>query len=113
MVRAPAAQISIKGRTGLARRDYDQEMEVVPKVGGVLPVVGALAAGPAGAAAGALFQSVLSKPLKSAASARYRVTGSWDKPEITLIERNEARAEVPLGERERAQPDKTVRRKAT
>jgi len=86
-LRAPAAVVKIRGRTGLAARDYDQEMDVQPKVGGVLTVVGALAAGPAGAAAGALVQNILSRPIRDASSARYKVTGSWDKPEVTLIER--------------------------
>jgi len=113
VVRAPAAQINIKGRTGLAKRDYDQEMEVLPKVGGVLPVVGVLAAGPAGAAAGALLQGMMSKPLKSAASARYHITGPWEKPEVTLIERGEARAEAPLGDHERLKPNETASRKGS
>jgi uncharacterized protein YhdP len=111
VLRSPAAQVNIHGRTGLAKRDYDQEMEVTPKMSGALAVVGALAAGPAGAAAGALFQSVLSKPLKNAGRARYRVTGPWEKPDITLIERNEAHAEAPLGDRERRDIEQVASRK--
>jgi uncharacterized protein YhdP len=50
-------------------------------------VVGALAAGPIGAAAGLVAQGVLRSPLDQMARARYRVTGSWDKPDIQLIQR--------------------------
>ncbi|HVF34208.1 MAG TPA: YhdP family protein [Candidatus Saccharimonadia bacterium] len=84
VLKGPAAEIRVEGRTGLAVRDYDQKIRVVPRVGGVLPVVGAIAAGPAGVAAG-LVANML--PLGQAARAEYRVKGSWDKPEITLIEK--------------------------
>jgi uncharacterized protein (TIGR02099 family) len=49
----PAAEIRVRGRTGLKAKDYDQTMEVLPKASSVLPALGALAAGPAGAAIGA------------------------------------------------------------
>ena len=81
VLKGPSAEIEIDGRTGLAQRDYDQRIEVTPRVGGVLPVVGALAAGPAGAAAG-LVAGML--PLGQVARAEYRVSGSWDDPEIEL-----------------------------
>ena len=84
VLKGPAAEIEIDGRTGLAQRDYDQRIEVTPRVGGVLPVVGALAAGPAGAAAG-LVAGML--PLGQVARAEYRVRGSWDDPEIELLAR--------------------------
>jgi uncharacterized protein (TIGR02099 family) len=96
-IKGPSADIVMRGRTGLKARDYDQEMEVTPRVGGVLPVVGALAAGPAGVAAGLVVQNIL--PIDKAARARYKVVGSWDKPEITLIAR-----EKPSATRNEAEP---------
>ena len=86
----PSANISITGRTGLRARDYDQQMMVVPHVGNSLPLVGAVVGGPIGAAAGLAMQGLLGKGLNKAASARYRITGSWDKPEMTLVEKHEA-----------------------
>src|SRR5690606_11230377 len=59
MLKAPAADILIAGRTGLIQRDYDQILEVTPRVGGTLPVVGGIAGGPAGAAAGLLMQGLM------------------------------------------------------
>lgn len=85
-----AANITVTGRTGLRARDYDQEMRVVPHVGNSLPVVGAVVGGPIGAAAGFAVQGLLGKGLNKAASARYRITGSWDDPKITLIEKHDA-----------------------
>ncbi len=83
-----SANISISGRTGLRARDYDQQVLVVPHVGNSLPWVGAVVGGPVGAAAGFAVQSLLGKGLNKAAGARYRITGSWDKPVMTLIEKH-------------------------
>ena len=65
---------------------------VTPHAGATLPLVGALAGGPVGAAAGLVLQGVLGKPLGKAAGSRYQVTGSWDKPQITLIGKDGSRA---------------------
>ena len=92
VLKGPSADIDIRGRTGLAQRDYDQNLHVVPHVGSVLPWVGAIAGGPAGAAAGLVVQNVL--PIKRAASARYKVQGSWEKPEITLMAKGRAAANM-------------------
>jgi uncharacterized protein (TIGR02099 family) len=86
-IKGPAAEITITGRTGLRSRDYDQHVLVVPHVGNSLPIVGAIAGGPVGAAAGFAVQGLLGKGLNKAASARYTVTGSWEKPVFTLVEK--------------------------
>jgi uncharacterized protein YhdP len=90
VIDGPAANITVTGRTGLRARDYDQEMRVVPHVGNSLPIVGAVVGGPIGAAAGFAVQGLLGRGLNKAASARYRITGSWDDPKITLIEKHGA-----------------------
>jgi uncharacterized protein (TIGR02099 family) len=89
VIQGPAARISITGRTGLRSRDYDQQVTVVPHVGNSLPIVGAVVAGPIGAAAGIAMQGLLGKGLNRAAGARYHVGGSWDKPVMTLIEKHD------------------------
>jgi uncharacterized protein (TIGR02099 family) len=90
-IRGPAADIAITGRTGLRARDYDQRMDVAPRAGTALPVVGALAAGPLGAAAGLVALGIFNKPLARAVERHYRVTGSWDKPQVVL-ERSDGEA---------------------
>ncbi|WP_350016844.1 YhdP family protein [Rhodanobacter sp. IGA1.0] len=87
-IEGPAANISVTGRTGLRSKDYDQQMLVVPHVGNSLPLVGAVVGGPIGAAAGFAVQGLLGKGLNQAASARYKITGSWDEPVITLVEKH-------------------------
>ena len=85
VIKSPAADIAISGRTGLRAKDYDQEMVVSPHTSATLPLVGAIAAGPVGAAAGLVLQGVLGKGIGKAMGSRYKVTGSWEKPEITLV----------------------------
>lgn len=95
-INSPSANISIRGRTGLKDKDYDQTVEVLPRTGGVLTVVGALAGGPAGAALGAVAQSVLQRPLGQMSRTLYHLTGSWATPKTEVVERGPARR----GERE-------------
>jgi len=89
VIKGPAAQISITGRTGLRAKDYDQYVQVVPHIGNSLPVIGAVVGGPVGAAAGLAVQGLLGRGLNKTAGARYHVTGSWDKPVMTLVEKRE------------------------
>ena len=91
----PAAEIRVRGRTGLKAKDYDQTMEVLPKASSVLPALGALAAGPAGAAIGAVAQAVLQRPLKQMARTVYRVHGGWAKPDIEVIEKGKDQTPEP------------------
>lgn len=86
-MRGPAAEITIKGRTGLRTKDYDQQALVVPHIGNSLPIVGAVVAGPIGAAAGFVAQGLLGRGINRVASARYHIGGSWDKPDISLVEK--------------------------
>ncbi len=91
-ISGPAAEITVSGRTGMRARDYDQQMYVLPHVGNSLPVVGAVVGGPVGAAAGLAMQGLLGRGLNKAAGARYTITGSWDKPVITLVEKRVPKA---------------------
>lgn len=79
---APAAEVRMRGRTDLENRTYDQTLVVRPGVGSALPVIGALAGGPVGAAAGAALQQIFSKPLSGISEVRYSVTGDWQQPVI-------------------------------
>jgi uncharacterized protein YhdP len=94
LIKSPAADIAITGRTGLRAKDYDQQMVVSPHTGATLPLVGAIAAGPVGAAAGLVLQGVLGKPIGKAMGMRYRVGGTWEKPEITQLGRLNPRSKT-------------------
>jgi uncharacterized protein YhdP len=87
----PAAGIRIRGTADLRARTYDQTIEVEPRAGGLLTVVGAIAGGPVGAAIGAAANAVLQEPLGEVAERVYRVTGPWADPDVDVVERSPQR----------------------
>ncbi|MDX1380982.1 MAG: AsmA-like C-terminal region-containing protein, partial [Xanthomonadales bacterium] len=86
LLRSSSANISVSGRTDLVSREYDQLMTIRPGVGNTLPIIGALAAGPGGAAAGLALQGLLHGSLAEATQVRYSITGSWEDPRIEAVE---------------------------
>ncbi|HET8818313.1 MAG TPA: YhdP family protein [Xanthomonadaceae bacterium] len=85
----PAAAITITGTADLRAETFNQTIEVRPKAGNVLTVVGAIAGGPVGAALGAAANAVLQKPLGEATARTYRVTGPWKDPEVDVVGRGD------------------------
>ncbi len=86
IIDSSSAKISVSGRTGLATQDYDQRIIIEPRVGRILPTIGAITGGAVGAAAGFLVQGMFHKGLKDVGKIIYKVTGSWDEPNIVLVE---------------------------
>ena len=76
------AEIKITGSTDLVAKTFDYEFSVRPGVSKTLPVIGAIAGGPIGAAAGLALQAILRDALGEAAEARYSIRGPWENPEI-------------------------------
>ena len=89
----PAAQVGIVGRAGIAARDYDQTAVVHASLGATLPVAGALAGGPAVGAALLIFSEIFKKPLQDMVRVNYRITGSWDDPQVQRVLDSELSAE--------------------
>ncbi|MGY6630039.1 MAG: YhdP family protein [Wenzhouxiangella sp.] len=85
-IETSAARITVSGDTDMAARLYDQTVLIEPGLGATLPVIGVLAGGPVGAAAGLVLRQILDRPLRGIAEARYSVTGPWDDPLIELVE---------------------------
>ncbi|MGY6588858.1 MAG: YhdP family protein [Wenzhouxiangella sp.] len=85
-IETSAARITVSGDTDMAARLYDQTVLIEPGLGATLPVIGILAGGPVGAAAGLVLRQILDRPLRGIAEARYAVTGPWDDPLIELVE---------------------------
>ena len=86
-IEGPAARIDIAGRIGLADRDYDQLVTVLPNVSSGLPLAGVLAGGPAVGAALLLAEQLLDDELDEMAVRRYTVTGPWTDPVYEKLER--------------------------
>ncbi|MEN1929274.1 YhdP family protein [Luteimonas sp. MJ250] len=84
VIDGPAAEIRIGGSADLRAQTYDQLIDVFPRTGSLLTAVGALTAGPVGAAVGAVANVVLEKPLGRMGARRYHVTGPWKDPKVVV-----------------------------
>lgn len=82
---SPIALISIKGRTGLAHKDFEQDVTVVPNVSNTLPVISWLAWGGQIGALTLLLDQLFGEQMNESVAAHYRITGSWEQPEIEKL----------------------------
>jgi uncharacterized protein (TIGR02099 family) len=82
---SPAAHIAITGRTGLVNQDYDQILTLTPRLSATLPIAGAIVVNPAVGAALLAGQKLLQGSLDTLARTQYRVTGSWQKPNVERL----------------------------
>lgn len=87
----PAAEIHVTGTTLLVERRYQQRVEVLPRAGGMLPVLGAVAGGPAGIALGTVAHALFGGSLKQTTRTLYSVEGPWAEPVVEVIERGPRR----------------------
>jgi uncharacterized protein (TIGR02099 family) len=88
-LRGSAAEIGLAGHANLRDRTYDQTAVVTGQLGASLGVAGALAGGPAVGAALLLFSQIFKEPLKGVTRGYYRITGSWDDPQVRRIDARE------------------------
>lgn len=95
VLESTAATLSINGVSDLVGKTFDYEMSVRPGVSQALPVIGAIAGGPGGAAAGLALQGLLREALGDATEARYRITGPWSEPEVIRIDVTATNPERP------------------
>jgi len=103
------AEITIIGSTDLVAKTFDYEFAVKPGVSKTLPVIGAIAGGPIGAAAGLALQAILRDALGEAAEARYTIKGPWEDPQIEPVDKQEGSGvndeNQPPAETDEKQPD--------
>jgi len=101
LMKSPLATIFVSGRTGLVDRDFDQLVTVNPRGGDALTAVaGGMIFGPQIGAAILLIQKILGNELKDVTAIRYKVTGSWEKPVITRLDKLKADESPSLDEDE-------------
>ncbi len=84
-IEGPSTKFYLSGRIDLLRETLDQELVVTLPVTASLPFAALLAGAPALAGAIYLTEKLLGDKLERLASARYRVRGSWNDPEVKLI----------------------------
>jgi uncharacterized protein YhdP len=87
LLSSTVAEITIVGSTDLDAETFDYEFAVRPGVSKTLPVLGAIAGGPVGAAAGLALQAIFRNALGEAAEARYTISGTWEDPLVEPVEK--------------------------
>lgn len=80
VIEGSLARIEIKGRIGLAAKDYNLQMSVTPHVTGSIPVVAAIAVNPLVGVAAWAVEKLASQAVGSATTRQYTITGTWDNP---------------------------------
>jgi uncharacterized protein YhdP len=95
LLESSAASILISGSTDLVEQQYNQLLTIRPGLGNTLPIIGVLAGGPIGAAAGLALQGLLHKGIGEALQVQYTITGSWDDPVFEAVDIERAEAEAP------------------
>lgn len=83
---AVSANIYSSGRIGLARKDFDQTITVVPKSSASLPIAGAIAGGPAVGAAIFVAQKLIGDDVDSIASTQYALKGPWNDLQVKQLQ---------------------------
>jgi uncharacterized protein (TIGR02099 family) len=104
LLRGPAAEIGIAGRTDIASHEYAQTAVVTGNLGASLGVAGALAGGPAVGAALLLFSQIFKEPLKGMTRGYYRITGKWEDPVIERLLTSEGEGESRAAQAEAERP---------
>jgi uncharacterized protein (TIGR02099 family) len=80
-IESKVANIEIHGRVGMSGRDYDLQVEVVPKVSNAFTVIGVATGGPILGLGVHFFQRLFG--VDEAAASRSTITGTWAAPIIT------------------------------
>lgn len=84
-IAASSSDIQVSGIANLRQRTYDQLVTIVPGIGTGLALATGVAAGPAAGAGVYLFNRVTGGAINRLASYQYRITGPWERPEITRL----------------------------
>jgi uncharacterized protein (TIGR02099 family) len=90
-IKSPMADMILTGRMGLKAKDWDQIIDVTPHVGATLAIGGGLLGGPVGIAAGVLLQGVFRNQIAAVTRAKYKVSGSWKEPTVTVVAKDRAK----------------------
>ncbi|MEQ1802243.1 MAG: YhdP family protein [Gammaproteobacteria bacterium] len=84
----PVTDVGILGRASIADRSYDQLAVVKPHVSDVL-AVGGFMGGPVVGSTVLLISQIFRKPLSSLGESYYRVSGGWDQPVVTKVQKSD------------------------
>jgi len=100
VVRGPAGETGIAGRTRVGKRDYDLTAVVTGDIGGSLSSASTAVGGPVVGAAVLAFTRLFKEPLKGVTRRYYRIVGPWDNPTVERIDKQEAKQDAAQASQE-------------
>ncbi|MEY3219551.1 MAG: hypothetical protein RIT27_908 [Pseudomonadota bacterium] len=86
LLESTMSNVLIQGKTDLRRHLYDQTMIVMPHIANTLSVISLALGGVGLKAMTLLLQSMLKEELNQIIQFRYKITESWEKPRIEMID---------------------------
>lgn len=95
----PSVRMDVRGRIGLAARDFDEVVTVYPDISTGVTLGAALLGGPLAGGIALLAQQLVGKALDTLTRLSYRVTGSWDNPQVVRVGGSRADAVANRAER--------------
>jgi len=81
----PAAKAQAAGRIGLATQDYDQLLTFIPQTADIASIIGLVISAPWGF----VIPQIFKEDINRAMSFQYTLTGRWDDPQLTPVEKPE------------------------
>jgi uncharacterized protein YhdP len=78
----PVGQVKLDGRIGFAKKNYDMQMSVVPRVTSSLPFILGALTGPVVALPALAAEKVIGAHVSKIAARKYKIKGTWTKPDI-------------------------------
>ena len=82
----PSLDLTLTGTNDLVKREYDQQVVVIPRVSSTFALLGGLAGGPAAAALLFLTQGMLEPGISRLTRIEYAIQGPWTEPEFDLLD---------------------------
>lgn len=98
----PVARISVDGRIGFSKKDYNLTLHIAPYVTSSVPFIVGLIGGPIAGAATWIVNKIASPLIGSVMGFSYRVSGPWKNPiikKIKKVRRKRRRGPAPVEER--------------
>lgn len=84
-IQGPAARVLMSGEVDLARETQKLDVKITPSLSDSVALAGALIGGPVAGVAAFIAQKVLKDPFERIAAYEYRITGTWNDPQVSKI----------------------------
>ena len=86
-IEGPSARVQMSGEVDLGRETQKLNVKVIPSISDGVSLAGALIGGPVAGVGVFLAQKILKDPLDQFISYEYAVTGTWNEPAVTRVQR--------------------------